>query len=256
MTITPHLHRHLAIVPAHNEAGAIVATVEEIRRCAPDFDVLVVDDGSTDLTASLAEAGGAKVVRLPFNLGIGGAVQTGYLYAQEHGYDVAVQIDGDGQHDPSYVYELLRCLRADPSLNMVTGSRFLEEDPSGHRSSPTRRVGIVIFARLVSMITRRRVTDPTSGLRMTNRAGIELFARDYPHDYPEVEAVLLMHAHRLRSCEVPVLMRPRTSGESAISSTQPVYYMIKVLLAVFIGLFRSHPTVEPGDTPISAEHAL
>jgi glycosyltransferase involved in cell wall biosynthesis len=256
MTITPHLHRHLAIVPAHNEAGAIASTVEEIHRCAPDFDVLVVDDGSTDLTASLAEGAGAQVVRLPFNLGIGGAVQTGYLYAQEHGYDVAVQIDGDGQHDPSYVYELLRCLRADPSLNMVTGSRFLEEDPSGHRSSATRRVGIVIFARLVSMITRRRVTDPTSGLRMTNRAGIELFARDYPHDYPEVEAVLLMHAHRLRSCEVPVLMRPRTSGESAISSTQPIYYMIKVLLAVFIGLFRSHPTVEPGDTPISAEHAL
>jgi glycosyltransferase involved in cell wall biosynthesis len=256
MTISPHLHRHLAIVPAHNEAGAITATVEEIHRCAPDFDVLVVDDGSTDLTASLAEGAGAKVVRLPFNLGIGGAVQTGYLYAQENDYDVAVQIDGDGQHDPSYVYELLRCLRADPSLNMVTGSRFLAEDPSGHRSSATRRVGIVIFARLVSMITRRRVTDPTSGLRMTNRAGIELFARDYPHDYPEVEAVLLMHAHRLRSCEVPVLMRPRTSGESAISSTQPAYYMIKVLLAVFIGLFRSHPTVEPGDTPISAEHAL
>jgi glycosyltransferase involved in cell wall biosynthesis len=256
MTISPHLHRHLAIVPAHNEAGAIVDTVEEIHRCVPDFDVLVVDDGSTDLTASLAEGTGAKVIRLPFNLGIGGAVQTGYLYAQEHGYDVAVQIDGDGQHDPSYVYELLRCLRADPSLNMVTGSRFLAEDPSGHRSSATRRVGIVIFARLVSMITRRRVTDPTSGLRMTNRAGIELFARDYPHDYPEVEAVLLMHAHRLRSCEVPVLMRPRTSGESAISSTQPVYYMIKVLLAVFIGLFRSHPTVEPGDTPVSAEHAL
>jgi Cft2 family RNA processing exonuclease len=106
------------------------------------------------------------------------------------------------------------------------------------------------------MITGRRVTDPTSGLRMTNRVGIGLFARDYPHDYPEVEAILLMHAHRLESCEIPVLMRPRTSGVSAISSTQPLYYMIKVLLAVFIGLFRSHPTVEPGDTAISAEHAL
>jgi glycosyltransferase involved in cell wall biosynthesis len=256
MTITHHSNRHLAIVPAHNEAGAIASTVGEIRRCAPDFDVLVIDDGSTDMTASLAEAAGAKVVRLPFNLGIGGAVQTGYLYAQEHDYDVAVQIDGDGQHDPSYVYDLLRRLREDPSLNMVTGSRFLEEESEGHRSSATRRVGITIFARLVSMITRRRVTDPTSGLRMTNRAGIELFARDYPHDYPEVEAVLLMHAHRLQSCEVPVLMRPRTSGVSAISSTQPIYYMVKVLLAVFIGLFRSHPTVEPGDTPVRAEHTL
>jgi glycosyltransferase involved in cell wall biosynthesis len=250
------MNRHLAIVPAHNEAAAITSTVGEIRRFAPDFDVLVVDDGSTDITASRATSAGAKVVRLPFNLGIGGAVQTGYVYAQEHGYEIAVQIDGDGQHDPRYIHDLLGRLRASPDLNMVTGSRFLEPDDDGHRSSAPRRVGILIFAGLVSMITGRRVTDPTSGLRMTNRVGIELFARDYPHDYPEVEAILLMHAHRLESCEVPVLMRPRTSGVSAISSTQPLYYMVKVLLAVFIGLFRSHPTVEPGDTPIRAEHAL
>ncbi len=250
------MSRHLAIVPAHNEASAIASTVEEIHRFAPDFDVLVVDDGSTDITAITAEAAGAKVVRLPFNLGIGGAMQTGYLYAQEHCYKVAVQIDGDGQHDPRYIHDLLHCLQAGPDLNMVTGSRFLETDNQGHRSSAPRRVGIVIFARLVSMITGRRVTDPTSGLRMTNRVGIELFARDYPHDYPEVEAILMMHAHRLESCEIPVVMRPRTSGVSAISSTQPIYYMIKVLLAVFIGLFRSHPTVEPGDTPISAEHTI
>jgi hypothetical protein len=117
-------------------------------------------------------------------------------------------------------------------------------------------VGIKIFAGLVSLITGRRVTDPTSGLRMTNRTGIELFARDYPHDYPEVEAILMMHAHRLNSCEIPVAMRPRTSGVSAISSTQPIYYMIKVLLAVFIGLFRSSPVVEQGDTPVNAEHAI
>jgi glycosyltransferase involved in cell wall biosynthesis len=250
------MNRHLAIVPAHNEAAAITSTVDEIRRFAPDFDVLVIDDGSTDITASRAVSAGAKVVRLPFNLGIGGAVQTGYVYAEEHGYEIAVQIDGDGQHDPRYIHDLLRRLRASSDLNMVTGSRFLEPDGDGHRSSAPRRLGILIFAGLVSMITGRRVTDPTSGLRMTNRVGIELFARDYPHDYPEVEAILLMHAHRLESCEVPVLMRPRTSGVSAISSTQPLYYMVKVLLAVFIGLFRSHPTVEPGDTPISAEHAL
>lgn len=256
MAILDHMNRYLAIVPAHNEQDAIASTVEEIHRFASNFDVLVLDDGSTDGTATRAETAGAKVIRLPFNLGIGGAVQTGYLYAQEHGYEIAVQIDGDGQHDPRYIHDLLRCLQADSDLNMVTGSRFLEVDGEGHRSSAPRRVGIVIFARLVSAITGRRVTDPTSGLRMTNRVGIELFARDYPHDYPEVEAILLMHAHRLESCEVPVLMRPRTSGVSAISSTQPFYYMIKVLLAVFIGLFRSHPTVEPGDTPVSAEHTI
>jgi glycosyltransferase involved in cell wall biosynthesis len=250
------MNRYLAIVPAHNEAAAITSTVQEINRFASDFDVLVVDDGSTDATARRAERTGAKVVRLPFNLGIGGAVQTGYVYAQEHGYEVAVQVDGDGQHDPRCIHELLQRLQGDPNLNMVTGSRFLRDEGDGHRSSAPRRVGITIFARLVSMITGRRVTDPTSGLRMTSRVGIELFARDYPHDYPEVEAILMMHAHRLNSCEIPVVMRPRTSGVSAISSTQPVYYMIKVLLAVFVGLFRAHPTVEQGDTPIHAEQAI
>jgi glycosyltransferase involved in cell wall biosynthesis len=256
MAILQRMNRYLAIVPAHNEAGAIAATVEEIHRFASDFDVLVIDDGSTDLTVKRAEGAGAKVVRLPFNLGIGGAVQTGYVYAEERGYEVAVQVDGDGQHDPRYIHELLDRLQSDPDLNMVTGSRFLAPEAEGHRSSASRRVGITIFARLVSLITRRRVTDPTSGLRMTNRTGIELFARDYPHDYPEVEAILMMHAHRLNSCEIPVVMRPRTSGVSAISSGQPVYYMIKVLLAVFIGLFRSSPNVERGDTPIKSEQAI
>jgi glycosyltransferase involved in cell wall biosynthesis len=250
-----HVNPYLAIVPAHNEQEAVTGTVEEINRFAPDFDVVVVDDGSTDATAQRAESAGAVVLRLPFNLGIGGAMQTGYLYAQEHGYEVAVQIDGDGQHDPRYISDLLGRLQADSDLNMVTGSRFMESS-DGHRSSAPRRVGIRIFAGLVSLITGRRVTDPTSGLRMTSRIGIELFARDYPHDYPEVEAILMMHAHRLNSCEIPVSMRPRTSGVSAISSTQPVYYMIKVLLAVFIGLFRSSPVVDQGDTPVNAEHAI
>jgi hypothetical protein len=136
---------------------------------------------------------------------------------------------------------------------MVTGSRFLEPDAAGYRSSAARRVGIRVFARVVSLITRRRVTDPTSGFRMTDRHGIELFARDYPHDYPEVEAILLMHAHRLGSCEIPVLMRPRLTGESAISSTQSVYYMLKVLLAVFVGLFRTRPIALPGRAESGAE---
>jgi glycosyltransferase involved in cell wall biosynthesis len=247
------MNRNLAIVPAHNEVGAIDSTIAAIRRWAPDFDVLVVDDGSADATAQHARVAGAAVLRLPFNLGIGGAMQSGYIYAMEHDYEIAVQVDGDGQHDPRHIHDLLERLHSDPKLNMVTGSRFLDRAGDGYRSSLTRRVGIRLFSRVVSLITGRRVTDPTSGFRMTNRRGIELFARDYPHDYPEVEAILLMHAHRLQSCEIPVLMHPRLTGSSSISSTQSVYYMIKVLLAVFVGLFRARPTAEapdlgPGDS--------
>jgi glycosyltransferase involved in cell wall biosynthesis len=241
------MSRHIAIVPACNEAEAIAGTIASIQSSVPDFDVLVIDDGSADDTAARAQAAGAMVLRMPFNLGIGGAMQSGYIYALEHGYDVAVQVDGDGQHDPQHIHDLLARLREGPGLHMVTGSRFLDADRGGFRSSAARRIGIRIFARVVSLITGQRVTDPTSGFRMTDRRGIELFARDYPHDYPEVEAILLMHTHRLGSCEVPVEMRPRLTGSSAISSTQSVYYMVKVLLAVFVGMFRSRPPGEPAD---------
>jgi glycosyltransferase involved in cell wall biosynthesis len=241
------MSRNLVIVPAYNEAEAIGATIASIRQDAQDFDVVVVDDGSTDATAARASAAGAVVLRLPFNLGIGGAMQTGYMYASENNYEVAVQVDGDGQHDPRYIRELLDRLQSDPELNMVTGSRFLDPNGDGYLSSATRRIGIRVFSRVVSRITGRPVTDPTSGLRMTDRRGIELFARDYPHDYPEVEAILLMHFHRLGSCEIPVLMRPRLTGSSAISSTQSVYYMVKVLLAVFVALFRARPVIDVND---------
>jgi glycosyltransferase involved in cell wall biosynthesis len=246
------MRRNLAIVPAFNEVEAIALTIAAIHQSAPDFDVLVVDDGSSDATAERASASGAAVLRMPFNLGIGGAMQGGYIYALEHDYEVAVQVDGDGQHDPRHIHDLLDRLQSEPELNMVTGSRFLDADGEGYRSSTTRRVGIRVFSWIVSLITGQRVTDPTSGFRMTNRRGIELFARDYPHDYPEVEAILLMHAHRLRSCEIPARMRPRLTGESVISSSQSVYYMVKVLLAVFVGLFRRRPTVESGERPAVA----
>jgi glycosyltransferase involved in cell wall biosynthesis len=247
----------LAIVPALNEVGAVGQTVHEIKQVAPEFDVLVVDDGSTDETSTVAAQAGATVVRLPFNLGIGGAMQAGYMYACENGYRVAVQVDGDGQHDPRYIPELLACLERDPSLNMVTGSRFLERVEGGYTSSAARRAGIRLFASVVSFVSRQHVTDPTSGFRMIDRRGIELFARDYPHDYPEVEAILLMHAHRLHSTELPVAMRPRTTGSSAISTLQAGYYTIKVLLAVFVGLFRAKPHTETGqDPPVAAERSL
>jgi glycosyltransferase involved in cell wall biosynthesis len=251
------MNRYIAIVPAYNEAAAIADAIADIRRHAPDFDVVVVDDGSTDATALNARAAGAKVIQSAFNLGIGGAVQCGYQYALDHDYDVAVQVDGDGQHDARCIPELLRELQGRPDLNMITGSRFLSSDRTGYRSSASRRFGIRLFARILSLVTGRRVTDPTSGFRMTDRRGIELFARDYPHDYPEVEAVLMVHHHRLVSDELPVRMRPRTSGESSINATQSVFYMVKVLLAIGVGLLRARPNVEPGDgSPVTAEHAI
>jgi hypothetical protein len=251
------MNRFLAIVPAYNESEAVARTVGEIHRFAPDFDVLVVDDGSTDRTTDNAVAAGAKVLRMPFNLGIGGAMQSGYIYALERAYEVAVQVDGDGQHDPRYIHELLGHLRGATPFNMVTGSRFLEPQAGGDRSSAPRRAGIGIFARVVSLVTGQRVTDPTSGFRMVDGLGIELFARDYPQDYPEVEAILLMHAHRLRSREVPVQMRPRTSGVSSISQVQPIYYMVKVLLAIFVTLFRARPHIEQRDpSPIAVKRGV
>jgi glycosyltransferase involved in cell wall biosynthesis len=248
----PRQPRCLAVVPAFNEAGAIAATVADIRAHAPGFDVVVVDDGSRDGTAAIARSAGARVIELPFNVGIGGAVQTGFKYADAGGYDVAVQVDGDGQHDARHLPGLLAQLQERPELNMVVGSRFLSE--AGFRSTRARRLGIRVFARVLSVIVGQPVTDPTSGLRMVDRQGIELFARDYPHDYPEVEAVLLLHFHRLRSAEVPVTMRARTTGASSINAHRSAYYMAKVLLAIAVGILRARPAAAPA--PLELEPQL
>jgi glycosyltransferase involved in cell wall biosynthesis len=240
------MSRHLAIVPALNEAASIAGTVAEIREHAPGFDIVVLDDGSTDETAALGAAAGAHVITMPFNVGIGGAMQCGYMYARDHGYEVAVQVDGDGQHDARDIPRLLAAMTADPPVDMVTGSRFLGEQ-QGYRSSVLRRVGIRLFAAIISTITRQRVTDPTSGFRMSARSAIDLFARDYPHDYPEVEAIILLHTNRLRTRELAVTMRPRTGGRTTIRRAVPFYYMVKVLLAVFVAMLRERPSIRPGD---------
>jgi glycosyltransferase involved in cell wall biosynthesis len=231
--------RRLAIVPAYNEAETIGRVIEEIRTFDRGFEIVVVDDGSNDLTAEIARRRGARVLRLPFNLGIGGAVQTGYQYAFDQGFDVAVQVDGDGQHDPGELGKLLDPL-LDGQADMVVGTRFA--GPHGYRSSLPRQVGIRIFSRVVSLIVRQRVTDTTSGFRAVNRRGIRLFAADYPHDYPEVETTVLLSRHRLRLVEVPVRMRTRAGGRSSITAIRSIYYMVKVSLALFIGLFRRHTT--------------
>jgi glycosyltransferase involved in cell wall biosynthesis len=247
---------YLAVVPAYNEEGTVAHVVRSIQDAAPDFDVLVVDDGSTDYTTERAEEAGARVLRHPFNLGIGGAVQSGFSYAREHGYKRMVQVDGDGQHDPAEIQRLMDAMDDDRSLDMICGSRFLTRDRD-YVAPVSRRTGIHIFAFLLSRIVGQRVTDPTSGFRLYNRRAIALFARDYPHDYPEVEAVLMVHFHRLRMRELSVRMFQRGGGVSSISSGKSVYYMIKVLLAIFIGLVRARPIVEPGDdAPVAATSGI
>lgn len=237
----------LAIVPAYNEEDMVGQVVREIERRAPDFDVLVVDDGSVDRTAVAAEDAGALVLRQPFNLGIGGAMQAGYKYALHHDYDVAVQVDGDGQHKPEYLPEMLEALHTSGTADMVYGSRFIG-DP-GYEVPFGRRLGNRIFGIVLTRICGQDITDPTSGFRMVNRKGIELFARDYPHDYPEVEAILMLHAHRLRIHEVHVRMNARGFGQSSIDYPRAAYYMVKVMLAIFIGLLRRRPTPMDGPTP-------
>src|ERR1044071_5265406 len=164
-------------------------------------------------------------------------------------------MDGDGQHDPAEVRSLIEAIDAD-GVDMAYGSRFLVN--SGYRAPIGRRLGIRLFSVVLSAICRQKITDPTSGFRLCNSRAIELFARDYPHDYPEVEAILMVHAHRLRMREVPVRMFMRNGGVSSISSSgKPVYYMLKVLLALFVGLARSRPVPEPGDAaPVVAEQGI
>jgi glycosyltransferase involved in cell wall biosynthesis len=229
---------YLAVVPAYNEAATVGSVVRAIREHAPAFDILVVDDGSTDATKRI------------------GAVQSGFFYALEHGYDYMVQVDGDGQHDPQEIRRLLEAMHEDYTVDMVCGSRFLSADET-YPAPISRRTGIHIFAFIVSRLVAQRVSDPTSGFRLYNRRAIALFARDYPHDYPEVEAVLMLHVHRLRMREIPVRMFQRGGGSSSISSGKSLYYMVKVLLAIFVGLARRRPVPGPGDeAPVAAVHSI
>jgi glycosyltransferase involved in cell wall biosynthesis len=247
--------RQLAVVPAYNEAESVGRVVCALLREVPDWDIVVIDDGSTDHTGCLARDAGADVVRLPFNLGIGGAMQAGFVYALERGYDLMVQVDADGQHDPGEIGKLIHARDQHPGVDMICGSRFLSDDH--HYPAPiSRRTGIHLFAFLLSRIVGQRVSDPTSGFRLYNRRAIELFARDYPHDYPEVEAILMLHHHRLSMLEEHVRMYERDGGVSSISSGKSAYYMIKVLLAIGVGLLRRRPVVSPGDdAPVTAAGA-
>ena len=220
--------RCLVIIPAYNEAEAIEATVEDIRTNAASFDYVVINDCSVDKTGEICEKNGYNVVTLPVNSGIGAAVQTGYMYAARYGYDYAIQVDGDGQHDATFLEEMAAIIDRD-KVQMLIGSRFLEKE--GFQSTGMRRVGIRFFTRLIKRLTGTTITDPTSGMRIVDRTVIEYFAREYPKDYPEPETAVRILKRGGRIEEIPVRMKERQGGQSSISLGRSIYYMIKVPLA-------------------------
>lgn len=230
------LPKCLIIVPAYNEADSIGKLISRLRRSLPQMDVLVVDDGSTDQTACEASAR-SSTVSLPFNLGIGGAMQTGYRYAEQHGYEVAIQVDGDGQHRPCEVLKLVEHLMSTKS-DLVVGSRFMND--TGYRQKALRLVGASFLRGILRLLTGKDITDCTSGFRAANRRVIRAFAHWYPEDYPEPEVILLLHRGGYRIDEVGVSMRQRRAGTSSISSLKGVFYVAKVSLCLLLDLAR-HP---------------
>jgi len=223
--------RTLVIVPAYNEARNLPHVIESVRSALPACDICVVDDGSSDGTATVAAGSGAMVLRHAVNLGIGGAVQAGYLWARDHGYDLAVQIDGDGQHNPAFVPALVAPV-LEGRADLVVGSRFLGRE--GFLSTRVRRLGIGYLSVLVRVVCGATVTDPTSGFRAAGRSAIELFAGIYPSDYPEPESIAVARRHGLRVTEVPVRMDPRRHGQSSIGFRRSLYYLVKVSLELLL----------------------
>lgn len=229
--------KKLVIIPAYNESENIVNTVKEIKEKASDFDYVVVNDCSSDKTLEILENNHLNYINLPVNLGIGGAVQTGYKYALEHEYDMAVQVDGDGQHDPAYLHSLEETLIKEKA-DMVIGSRFIKNE--GFQSTFARRMGIVYFTKMIKSLTGATITDPTSGFRLVNKDVIALFANDYPRDYPEPESIVALLKRKKKVIEVPVQMKERQGGVSSIRLWNSVYYMIKVSIAILVECSRTY----------------
>ena len=231
----------LLVIPALNEEEALAPLLDEVPRTARELGIelqaVVIDDGSTDRTAAVAEAHGARVVRLCRNLGIGGAVQVGLRLALREGFDAAVQIDGDGQHPPSELSKLLAALQASPPPDLVVGTRYVDRD--GFNSTPLRRFGSWWLKWLLRVLTGTRSTDPTSGYRLYGPRALRLFDRTYPYDYPEPEALAVALAAGLRVAEGPGAMRERQGGASSIFGWRAPYYMLKVTLAVVLAYSRN-----------------
>lgn len=225
----------LVIIPAFNEEANVGGVIADVKKNVPQADIIVIDDGSFDATSLVAERAGARVLTHPFNMGIGATMQTGYKYARFKGYDVAVQVDADGQHPADQIMRLVEPVLSGKA-DLSVGSRFLEG--GGYKASLARSAGMTVFSGVVSAIIKVRITDTTSGFRAAGRKCIEYFSNHYPDDYPEVEALVLLHRKGFSIMEVPVRMRARAGGRSSITPVKSVYYMIKVLLAISVDLLK------------------
>lgn len=230
----------LLIIPAFNESENLPKLIASINKESYNYDVLIINDYSTDNTGEIAKELGVNVINLPCNLGIGGAVQTGYKYAYENGYDYAIQVDGDGQHDPSYLKLLHKKIKE--GYNFVIGSRFIEK--RGFQSTFTRRVGIQFFYHLIKFLGKEKITDATSGFRIADKSVIKLFSQYYPSDYPEPETIMLLIKNNFKIVEIPVVMKERENGKSSINLIKSIYYMIKVTLAIVLSYFSKKRSCE------------
>src|SRR5262245_30399567 len=232
----------LVVMPALNEEATIGGVIADVRRAAPGVDVAVVLDISSDRTDEIARAAGAAVLRIPVRMGIGGAVRTGFRYAWQRGYDVALQLDGDGQHDPAEIPALIGPI-ASGEADLVIGSRFIRRE--GYQSAATRRVAIRFFSWLTSRLSGQRLTDITSGYRAVGGGLLGFYARHYPVQYPDAEAILLAVYSGFRVREVPVVMRSRRAGQSSVTLSQSVYYPMKVLVSMLgAAMSRDHWAAE------------
>lgn len=227
--------RILIIIPAYNEEASIASAVQSVITAG--YDYLIINDGSKDRTLEICRENGFNVLNLPRNLGIGGAVQAGHLYALKYGYDIDIQFDGDGQHDAAYLTNLVSAI--EQGADIAIGSRYLR-DNSGFKSTAMRRIGIKWLSLWIHLFSRHTVTDATSGFRACGKRAIELFSRTYPHDYPEPESIVTALSHGLKVTEVPVVMHERQGGKSSISPLSGAYYMIKVTLAIAISALSSN----------------
>jgi len=227
--------RLLVLIPAFNEEGAVGNVVREVRQVIPDVPVLVLDDCSEDGTKNAAKRAGADVLALPYHLGLGGCVQAGYKLAFELGYDYVIRVDGDGQHDPSYIPKILAALERE-DCEMVIGSRFLNGD--GEHSGFLRAIGIFFFRAMLRPILGKPVHDPTSGFVGVNRTALALFSKSFPLEYPEIEALVVLQRKRFRFVEIPCKMRPRQAGRTTITPLRSLYYPIHVMLGVFVNILK------------------